>query len=159
MKYFRKKLQTEDAPANAVGGGNIAGLGVGSQGEPGVTPSAQKRHKKRNEDDQEIKTIEVDMMRRKTPMAEETKRTGDYKTGMFAGSTTFIVPSNIFHEARMAKKKGKHWRTYIGEEDHWHYIREYANKHPSKAIILQCERTGAMVYARYGKDKKNGEKR
>jgi len=27
----------EDAPVNAVGGGQIAGLGVGSQGEPGVT--------------------------------------------------------------------------------------------------------------------------
>ena len=27
----------EDAPVNAVGGGQIAGLGVGPQGEPGVT--------------------------------------------------------------------------------------------------------------------------
>jgi hypothetical protein len=26
----------EDAPANSVGGGNIAGLGVGPQGEPGI---------------------------------------------------------------------------------------------------------------------------
>jgi hypothetical protein len=27
----------EDAPVNAVGGGQIAGLGVGPQGDPGVT--------------------------------------------------------------------------------------------------------------------------
>lgn len=26
----------EEVPANAVGGGNIAGLGVGTQGEPGI---------------------------------------------------------------------------------------------------------------------------
>ena len=26
----------EDAPVNAVGGGQIAGVGVGSQGEPGI---------------------------------------------------------------------------------------------------------------------------
>ena len=35
-----KPIQTEDnggAPANAVGGGQIAGVGVGPQGEPGVT--------------------------------------------------------------------------------------------------------------------------
>ncbi len=32
----RKKRMKEDAPVNAVGGGNIAGLGVGPQGEPGV---------------------------------------------------------------------------------------------------------------------------
>ena len=32
----RKKRMKEDAPVNAVGGGNVAGLGVGPQGEPGV---------------------------------------------------------------------------------------------------------------------------
>ena len=34
-----KPIQTEDnggAPANAVGGGQIAGVGVGPQGEPGI---------------------------------------------------------------------------------------------------------------------------
>lgn len=38
----------EEAPANAVGGGNIAGMGVGPQGEPGVTPKAMKRYKDKN---------------------------------------------------------------------------------------------------------------
>lgn len=38
----------EEAPANAVGGGNIAGMGVGAQGEPGVTPKAMKRYKDKN---------------------------------------------------------------------------------------------------------------
>jgi hypothetical protein len=84
---------------------------------------------------------------------EEADKTGDYKTGMFAGSTTYVVPSNNFHEAKLQKRRGKHWRTYIGEEDHWRHIREYAKKHPKKAIILQDERTGAMCYARYGKEK------
>ena len=31
-----KPMQKEDAPVNAVGGGQIAGVGVGAQGEPGV---------------------------------------------------------------------------------------------------------------------------
>jgi hypothetical protein len=30
------KPMQEDAPANAVGTGSVAGIGVGSQGEPGV---------------------------------------------------------------------------------------------------------------------------
>lgn len=38
----------EDAPTNAVGSGNIAGAGVGPQGEPGVTPKAMSRYKKKN---------------------------------------------------------------------------------------------------------------
>ena len=31
-----KPMQKEDAPVNAVGGGQIAGVGVGPQGEPGI---------------------------------------------------------------------------------------------------------------------------
>lgn len=38
----------EDAPVNAVGGGNIAGLGVGPQGEPPGIPASKKKKKKRN---------------------------------------------------------------------------------------------------------------
>lgn len=35
------------APTVNVGGGDIAGLGVGSQGEPGLTKAQQKKHRKR----------------------------------------------------------------------------------------------------------------
>lgn len=38
----------EEAPANAVGGGKVAGIGVGPQGEPGVTPKAMSRYKRKN---------------------------------------------------------------------------------------------------------------
>lgn len=38
----------EEAPANSVGGGKIAGMGVGPQGEPGVGPKAMKRYKDKN---------------------------------------------------------------------------------------------------------------
>ena len=45
----------EDAPVNAVGGGQIAGVGVGSQGEPGIK-------KKKN-----IASF-ISFMRRKAPV-------------------------------------------------------------------------------------------
>ena len=35
----------EDAPANAVGTGSVAGLGVGPMGEPGVHPRKKKKKK------------------------------------------------------------------------------------------------------------------
>lgn len=38
----------EEATANAVGGGNIAGTGVGPQGEPPVRPKAMARYKRKN---------------------------------------------------------------------------------------------------------------
>jgi hypothetical protein len=47
MKSF-KEFINEDAPVNAAGGGAIAGIGVGPDGEPGVSPKAHKKHKKKN---------------------------------------------------------------------------------------------------------------
>ena len=38
----------EDAPVNSVGGGHIAGLGVGDQGEPPGIPASKKKRKKKN---------------------------------------------------------------------------------------------------------------
>jgi len=44
------KREIDEEPANAVGGGNIAGLGIGPDGEPGVSKKNQKKHKKRVRD-------------------------------------------------------------------------------------------------------------
>ncbi len=41
---FEDELE-EDAPTNNAGSGNIAGLGVGPQGEPGVSPNYQRKRK------------------------------------------------------------------------------------------------------------------
>ena len=60
MKKKGKKLvpncvpeedQHEDAPANAAGGGNVAGIGVGADGEPGIMPRAANQYKKKNKDE------------------------------------------------------------------------------------------------------------
>lgn len=40
----------EEEPVNNVGGGNIAGVGVGADGEPGVSKKNVKKHKKRIRD-------------------------------------------------------------------------------------------------------------
>ena len=47
-KRSKKRSVYEEAPANAIGGGNIAGAGVGPAGEPGVGPAAHRRHRRRN---------------------------------------------------------------------------------------------------------------
>ena len=44
------KREIDEEPSNAVGGGNIAGLGIGPDGEPGVSKKNQKKHKKRIRD-------------------------------------------------------------------------------------------------------------
>jgi len=43
----------EDAPANAAGSGNVAGIGVGPDGEPGIDPKKAKKRKKEQGDEQD----------------------------------------------------------------------------------------------------------
>ena len=103
----KEKEKLKEEIANAVGGGAIAGLGVGPQGEPGR------------------------------------------KRGKFAGHETFIVKRNTFLSLREAKRKGKHWRTYLEEDDAYAELREYARKNKGP-IVVECEATGACMFVRYG---------
>lgn len=104
---------------NVVGGGAIAGLGVGPQGEPGRPKEL------------------MPMIKRGKP---------------FLGVETYIVPSRVFNQIREAKRKGKHWRKYLDEDDAFHHIRLEAKKNKKGAIIIEDEHTGALCFARYGKE-------
>jgi hypothetical protein len=51
-----KEKMIEEPTVN-VGSGNIAGLGVGPQGEPGLTPSQMKKYKKKNTGPKRLRDI------------------------------------------------------------------------------------------------------
>ena len=42
-------MKKEEAPANVAGLGKVAGIGVGPDGEPGVTPKAMSRYQRKNQ--------------------------------------------------------------------------------------------------------------
>ena len=130
----------EDAPTNSAGGGGIAGIGVGSHGEPPVSVKVQRKIQKRQKTPSN--NVVMAYFRRKAPMIAENT---------FAGAMVFEVSAAVFHAARMEKRKGKHWRKYLEEDDSLAEIREYANKNPGRAIILRNQNTGEMTHARYGK--------
>jgi len=50
LQFISEKRVEEDGAvaANPVGGGNIAGAGIGLKGEPGVSKSASNKYKKKN---------------------------------------------------------------------------------------------------------------
>jgi len=75
------------------------------------------------------------------------------KEETFGGAAVFEVSSHTFHNAKMEKRKGKHWRIYLEEDDCLAEIREYANKNPGRAIVLRNQNTGEMTVARHGKGK------
>lgn len=53
---FEQKF-SEDAPTMSVGSGSIAGLGVGPQGEPGLTLPQMKKYKKKNTSSKKLRDI------------------------------------------------------------------------------------------------------
>jgi hypothetical protein len=172
-KYILKPKLEEDAPANAAGGGAIAGIGVGPQGEPGVQPGTQQN-------------ILARMLRRKK-LEQEEKWSNDYKKSIdcdnpkgfsqrahcagrqarkegrqtksqpvneatFAGQEVFVVPTQYYHNCREGKNRYHSYERYVGNDEIGETIRKYGRdrKNRKKPIIVQDERTGAMMYLRYG---------
>lgn len=128
----------EDAPTVNAGSGNIAGIGVGPKGEPGVSPKFQPKKKNSVE-------LFPDLIRRSEPQNIVKSR----RQGQFAGAAVFEVSSSIFHNLTVQKRKGKHWRTYLEEDDCYAEIREWAAKNPRGKIVVRNENTGEMRYIKY----------
>lgn len=69
----------------------------------------------------------------------------------FANNDVFVVDQERYMKSRMGKRKFLKYETYVGNDEVGDSIRQYGRKNPNKPIILQCEKTGAMCFLRYGK--------
>jgi hypothetical protein len=149
MKFRRKKV-TEEAPTNSSGSGNIAGLGVGTQGEPGITAPSRKRYKSKNQSAAIARETELTLLRRKQPAMMEEKQ--PIKRGKFAGNDTFVLDRQKYLGYLGRSKKARQWwKTYLGDSDGTlEEIRNYARKNPKAAIVFEDEDTGSCFFARYG---------
>ena len=103
----------------------------------GITPKNQKKYGK---------AIRNVINRRKGIRTATDKLV---KEDTFAGAVVFEVNSKLFHSITMQKRKGKHWRTYLEEDDCYAEIREWARKNPKGKIVVRNECTGEMRYIRY----------
>lgn len=69
----------------------------------------------------------------------------------FGKNDVFVVKSDVYRNARLAKKKYVRYEKYVGNDEVGNAIREYGRKYPKKPIIVQDEMTGAMQFLRYGR--------
>lgn len=166
-------LVDEDAPTMATGHGQVAGLGVGPQGEPGV----KLPRKRKQEMDEETKLWKYnkrtgywDYQRSITSPNDEQKWLKTFQDDepseyfvvsksrpskkpklqeeKFAGFEVFDVDSETFQRSRLGKKKFDRYRTYVGTAQMGETIRQYGRKHGHKGIILRDQTTGAMMFLR-----------
>jgi hypothetical protein len=101
MKTF-KKFRKEDAPVNNVGGGNIAGVGVGPAGEPGIKKkkkktivmSMLKRNIKENFDNNNV------MLKQVLDSLDKVDTLID-----FSNTGTVAIPGVIVTEEKKPRKK------------------------------------------------------
>jgi hypothetical protein len=73
------------------------------------------------------------------------------KPQYFGGKRVFTVNSDAFNKAMHGKRKFKHYRSYIQDEETTNEVREYLKTNKHAPIIVQDEITGAMVYLKHGK--------
>lgn len=141
MKNFKTFLSINEEgegvpPTNNVGSGNLAGMGV--HGAANQEPGINRKRKNKSP------VLFPSMMKRTLP--NNIKEDLD----TFMGSVVFEVDSNTFHNVKWNKRKHKHWRKYLGEDDALQMIREYARKNPSKPIIIRNKLTSEMCFVKYG---------
>ena len=74
-----------------------------------------------------------------------------YMMRRFANSDVFVVDTERYLKARLGKRKYLKYEKYVGNDDVGNAIRVYGRKYPKKPIILQDDKTGAMIFLRYGK--------
>lgn len=137
------KVVDEDAPVNNISSGAIKGSG-GLGGEPGVPTRFQPKGNK---------SVKNGLWENNPVMGDMVRRSEPSLTGgpSFAGGRIFEVSPSVFHNLTLEKRKGKHWRTYLEEDDCFEEIREFAKKNRGSPIIAKNSRTGEMRYVRYGK--------
>lgn len=70
---------------------------------------------------------------------------------MFGGKAVFKVPSDRYQKALKGKKKYEHYSSYVGRDELGEDIRAYIRENPNAPVILEDEKTGAMVFLKYGK--------
>lgn len=125
VKSFAEWALEEDAAANSVGGGGIAGIGYppGSKfGEPG---------------------IDLRKLRKQQGLAEEVKPDGE-----FAGAAVFEVDMDSLHKSRFGKNRYHRYSRYVGESEKGEQIRQFGRAHRGKDIVLKDATTAVMSYLR-----------
>lgn len=157
----------EDAPANAAGSGNVAGLGVGPQGEPPGPQNILTKLIRRKKLEQEEtwsknykKSIDCSNPKgfsqkahcagRKARQAGKETKSEPITEASFAGNQVFVVPSEYYHNCKIGKSRYHRYEKYVGNDEIGETIRQYGRKNKRKPIIVQDEKTGAMTYLRYG---------
>lgn len=72
------------------------------------------------------------------------------KKSRFAGRAMWRVDEDTYYKALLGKRKYEHFEKYLEGCECADEIISYGRKYWAESIIIQNEKTGAMVYLKYG---------
>lgn len=85
-----------------------------------------------------------------TPPVRKKKRE-EYGTSEFGGRKVWRVSEDVYYKAMWGKRKAEHYETYLEGCEYADEIRDFGRQFWEESIILQNEKTGAMVFLKYGR--------
>lgn len=68
--------------------------------------------------------------------------------GKFMNRPYFDLPRDQFYNAAKGKKKKKHWKKFIGDDENGKRIQDWAKKNKGKPFLLRNKDTDEFVFAR-----------
>lgn len=144
LSVFEYRCVVEDGtPVNNVGSGNIAGMGVGPDGEPGVPVRKKLKVVGPPVVDPRLFSRKIfSRTKSKTMTVEEVEST-------FAGSKVFSVDPDSYHQCRLGKNRYHRWSKYVGDSDAGIAIRNFGKNNSSQPIVVMNNVTGEMMYLRH----------
>lgn len=85
------------------------------------------------------------------PVRRKRKKEKEYGMNRFGGRAVWVVPESMYYNAYLGKKRFDRFDQYLDGYELLDEIREYAREYWDMPIIIQNEKTGAMIYLKYGR--------
>jgi len=69
-------------------------------------------------------------------------------SGTFRSHPYFDCPQGVFDNCFKGKKKGSHWKKWLGDDKFSENIKAYIKKNPKKTFLFRDEKSKAFIFAR-----------
>ncbi len=140
--------EAEGAPTNNVGGGAVAGAGVGPQGEPGVPVRKKTPLMNGPKVDPRMFANKIFSRVAEKYGLDKIGKTNEDVENTFAGAKVFQVDPETYHNCRLGKNRYHRWSKYVGDSEIGQEIRAFGTSNTTQPIVVMNKNTGEMMYLR-----------
>lgn len=83
-----------------------------------------------------------------TSALPDTSNAGFAPSGKFRGHDYFDCPAGVFNNCFKGKKKGSHWKKWLGDDKFSENVKTWIKANPKKTFLFRDEKSRAFIFAR-----------